>query len=246
MIRTVQGIILRRREATESSLILTVFSDRAGKLDLLAKGARRSKSHFLGRLELFSLCHLTYYDNPRRGLNILSECELIDPFLHLRSDYSSFVTACYFAALVETGTGLASKARAVFDLLKGAFRHLASLPQPAAAERYFELHLLSLLGYDLQMHVCVCCRKKDLRLRFFSARAGGMVCDGCRGAHPGALPVSPGTLSTLRYLKAAPIRSLTRIALTAQQLSEMEKLLRRAIVFHLECEPHSLRATPVP
>jgi len=246
MIRTVQGIILHRREVTESSLILTVFSDGAGKLDLLAKGARRSTSHFLGHLELFSLCHLTYYDNPRRGLNILSECEVIDPLLHLRSTFSSFVTACYFAGLVEMGTGLASSARAVFELLKGALCHLASLPDPAAVERYFELHLLSLLGYALQMRVCVCCRKKERRLRFFSAHAGGMVCDGCRGGHPGALPISQGTLSTLRYLRATPIRSLARIALTAQQLSEIEKILRRAIVFYLECEPHSLRMTSVP
>lgn len=245
MIRTVQGIILHRREVTESSLILTVFSDGAGKLDLLAKGARRSTSRFLGHLELFSRCHLTYYENPRRGTNILSECEVIDPLLHLRSNFSSFVTACYFAELVEMGTGLASSARAVFDLLRGALSHLASLPAPALLERYFELHLLSLLGYALQMSVCVCCRKKERRPRFFSARAGGMVCDACRGRHSGALPISPGTLSTMRYLKATPIQSLARIALTAHQSSEMEGILRRAIIFYLECEPHSLRTASV-
>ncbi|MCX6338677.1 MAG: DNA repair protein RecO [Candidatus Aureabacteria bacterium] len=246
MIRTVQGIILHRREVTESSLILTVFSDVAGKLDLLAKGARRSTSRFLGHLELFSLCSLTYYENLRRGINILSECDVIDPLLHLRADFSAFMAACYFAELVGMGTGLASSARTVFDLLKGAFSHLASLPDPSLLERYFELHLLSLLGYSLQVSVCVCCRKKERRPRFFSARAGGMVCDDCRGRHPGAMPISQGTLSTMRYLKARPIRSLPRVALTAQQSSELEEILRRAIVFYLEREPRSLRTTSVP
>jgi hypothetical protein len=57
------------------------------------------------------------------------------------------------------------------------------------------------------------------------------------------MPVSQGTLSTMRYLKAAPIRSLAQVALTARQSAEMEMMLRRAIVFYLECEPRSLRAT---
>ena len=246
MIRTAHAIILRRREATESSLILTVFSDRAGKLDLLAKGARRRKSPFLGHLELFSLCHITYYDNPRRGINILSDCEVIDPLLHLRSAYPPFVTACHFAELVEAGTGLASRAHPVFDLLKEALLRLADPADAALLERYFEIQLLSLLGYALQMSVCVCCRRKERRPGFFSASAGGMVCESCHSAHSGAMAVSQGTLSTMRYLKAAPIRSLARVALTAQQSLEMEKMLRRAIVFYLEHEPRALRANVEP
>jgi len=242
MIRTVHAIILRRREATESSLILTVFSDSAGKLDLLAKGARRKKSPFLGHLELFSLCHVTYYDNPRRGINILSDCEVIDPLLHLRSDYSAFVTACHFAELVAAGTGLASHARPVFNLLKETLRLLADPSSPLPLERYFEIHLLSLLGYALQMDGCVCCRKEEKRSSCFSARAGGTVCHVCREKHPDAMLVSQGTLSTMRYLKATSVRSLARIALTAQQSAEMERILRRAIAFYLECEPRSLRA----
>jgi hypothetical protein len=49
----------------------------------------------------------------------------------------------------------------------------------------------------------------------------------------------------MRYLKATPIQSLARIALTAHQSSEMEGILRRAIIFYLECEPHSLRTASV-
>lgn len=246
MIRSAHAIILRRREATESSLILTVFSDRAGKLDLLAKGARRKKSPLLGHLELFSLCHLTYYDNPRRGFNILSDCEVIDPLLHLRSAYAPFVTACHFAELVEAGTGLASHSRPVFDLLKEALRRLADPPAARLLERYFEIQLLSLLGYSLQMGACVCCRRQERRPNRFSARAGGSVCDACRGKYPDAIPVSQGTLSTMRYIKTTPIRSLARVALTARQSSEMEKVLRRAIAFYLECEPRALRANVKP
>lgn len=245
MIRTVHAIILRRREATESSLILTVFSDRAGKLDLLAKGARRRKSPFLGRLELFSLCHITYYDNPRRGINILSDCEVIDPLLHLRTDYTAFVTACHFAELVQAGTGLASHARPVFDLLKETLRRLAGPPSPLPLERYFEIHLLSLLGYSLQMSGCVSCRNEKKRSNCFSAHAGGMVCDSCRGKYMDAMLVSQGALSTMRYLKATPVRSLARVALTAQQSAELEGMLRRAIVFYFECEPRSLHVATV-
>jgi len=237
MIHTVQGFILRRREITESSLVLTVFTDRSGKLSLLAKGARRKKSPFLGRAELFSLCHFTYYESRRRGLNILSECEIISPFAELRENYSHFLTTCSLARLVDIGTGSAHRVQGIFDILKEVLVILPTFPDPDLLKRYFELHLLSLLGYSIRWNTCARCEGGGLRLRNFSASAGGMVCAACAGRHRDPIAVSAGARAILRSLESSTVSLIARIKVDPMQAVEVEAILQRALAFYLECNP---------
>ena len=52
-LETTAAILLRRIKLTESSLIVTWFTEAHGKLKTVAKGARRPRSPFAGRLDLF-------------------------------------------------------------------------------------------------------------------------------------------------------------------------------------------------
>ena len=48
-----EGIVLRRQPVTESSLLVTWYTREFGKLKTLAKGARRVKGPFQGKIDLF-------------------------------------------------------------------------------------------------------------------------------------------------------------------------------------------------
>lgn len=239
MIRTVRAFILHRREVTESSLILTVFSDRSGKLALIAKGALREKSPFRGRLELFSLASITYYENRRRGLNILSDCAVIDPHAALRSSFHSFMAACFLAELVDMGTGIGAPSEGVYELLAESFSALPSFPDTEILKRRFELRLLSLLGYGLRLDSCLGCRRTDRPLHYFSDAAGGMLCNACSGRYRSVIGISAGTLAAFRYLAGNPIRATLRVKLDQTQASEAKEMLRRAILFYLERQPRT-------
>ncbi|MEI6634326.1 MAG: DNA repair protein RecO [Chlamydiota bacterium] len=241
MIHSVKGIILHRREITESSLILTAFTDRAGKLSLLAKGARRRRSPFLGRVELFTRCALTYYDSPRRGLNILSECDPIDAFAPLRTDLSRFALACCFAELVEMGTGLAAKSAGVFELLGEALSAACAGAVPGLVRSCFEIRLLSLLGYSLRLDACASCHSGTGVQRTFSAAAGGVVCARCAPQFRDGLGVTPGTVAFLRRLRAIRPNAEFRVKPDARQAAEASEMLRRAIVFYLDAQPRTVR-----
>lgn len=208
-----------------------------GKLNLLAKGARRKKSPFLGRVELFTRCALTYYENSRRGLNILSECDLVSPFAGLRTSVERFTSACYFARLVDSATRSGQAVRGIFELLDGAFGALDSSPDASLLARYFELRLLSLLGYSLRLDACARCARNTLPLHFFSAGGGGMICRTCGAMVGGAVAVSPGTLALTRSLAAAPLELVARIAMGRAQSRELKEILHRALRYHLEFEP---------
>ncbi|MCX6358088.1 MAG: DNA repair protein RecO [Candidatus Aureabacteria bacterium] len=236
MIRSAQGVILRSREVTETSLALTVVTDRAGRLSLLAKGARRKRSPFLGRVELFSRCHLTYYDNPRRGVNILSECEIINPFAAIREQYGLFTAACYFAELVENVTLPESAAGGVFDLLCETLEILPAFPDPLLLRRYFELGMLTHTGFSLRLDACVRCAAHK-GLCFFSDAAGGALCAACGKDRPRALRISPGALALLKTLQASPLALAARLSVPGRQAAELRDVLGRAILFHFDRLP---------
>ncbi len=241
MIHSVRGIILHRREATESSLILTAFSDRAGRISLLAKGARRRKSPFLGRVELFTRCALTYYESPRRGLNVLSECEVLDAFAPLRGDFSRFSIACRMAELVEIGTGRAARSAAIYGLLGDALGAACGDADPALLLACFEARLLTLLGYALRLDACATCHGTTGARRVFSAAAGGMVCWRCAPRHADGFAVTPGAAAFLRRLRSTPPAGGFRVKPNPQQAAEASEMLRRAIVFYLESRPRAGR-----
>ena len=101
---TLHAILLRRTRFSETSLIVSWFSQEQGKLKTVAKGALRSKSGFAGKLDLFFQCELSISWSRRSELHSLREVVLIEPFAGIRSDYRNTLAAGYFLELVEETT----------------------------------------------------------------------------------------------------------------------------------------------
>jgi DNA repair protein RecO (recombination protein O) len=146
MIETATGLILRTRPLTETSLIIQWLTLGQGRLSTVAKGARRSKSPFRGKLDLFYLAEFSFQRSRRSELHTLREVGLRETHSILRQDLACLQQASYCAALVEIATETETPLPEVFELLRG---FLALLPQRGAQPQNvpaFELKLLNLLG----------------------------------------------------------------------------------------------------
>ena len=75
---TTPAILLRRIKLTESSLIVTWFTEAHGKLKTVAKGARRPRSPFAGRRDLLYLAERTYSRSRQSELHGLREVAVRD------------------------------------------------------------------------------------------------------------------------------------------------------------------------
>src|SRR3989344_8334314 len=87
-------IVLSRRNYGEADRILTVYSRHYGKLKLLAKGVRKPKSKKRGHIEVFS--RLRFSASKGKGIDIITEAELIEPYDFLRRDLRKTSLAYYF------------------------------------------------------------------------------------------------------------------------------------------------------
>src|SRR5439155_1805720 len=93
---TTGAILLRRPLLTDTRLIVTWLTEKEGKLKTVAKGARRPKSWFAGKLDLFFHAEISFAHSKKSDLHILREVVLGEPFEGLRENYRRTQLAAYF------------------------------------------------------------------------------------------------------------------------------------------------------
>jgi DNA repair protein RecO (recombination protein O) len=146
MTETATGLVFRTRLLTETSLIVQWLTPGSGRLATVAKGARRAKSPFRGKLDLFYLADFSFSRSSRSELHTLREVSLRETHSGLRKDLGLLQQASYCAALVERATETDTPLPQVFDLMVGLLRHLLSRPPQPQTVFSFELKMLAELG----------------------------------------------------------------------------------------------------
>jgi DNA repair protein RecO (recombination protein O) len=145
-LETTPAILLRKTKLTETSLIVTWFTEAHGKIKTVAKGARQPKSRFAGVLDLFYDCEIQFARSRKSELHILREVVLRNPHEGLRVDYARVALAAYFVELIELVTETDHPVPELHDLLERALSHLNEKPASLRALLHFESELARLLG----------------------------------------------------------------------------------------------------
>jgi DNA repair protein RecO (recombination protein O) len=148
MVETAAGLVLRTRLLTETSLIVHWLSPACGRVATVAKGARRPKSPFQGKLDLFYLADFSFSRSRRSDLHTLREVSLRETHPALRRELGWLRQACYAAALLEQATEPETPLPAPFDLIQGFLRALPHSPPHPLPVFAFELKLLRELGLE--------------------------------------------------------------------------------------------------
>jgi DNA repair protein RecO (recombination protein O) len=146
MTESTTGLILRTRPLTDTSLIVHWLTPDLGRLATVAKGARRPKSPFAGKLDLFYLAQFSFQRSPRSELHQLREVSLLQTHAAIRRDLAALEQASYCAALVEQTTESDTPVTDIFPLMAGLLKHLSAAPPQPQTVPAFELKLLGALG----------------------------------------------------------------------------------------------------
>ena len=253
-----EAIVLRSMDLGEADRVLTILTPRTGKLKVVAKGVRRTRSRLGGGLEPMSDVHLVLAVG--RTFDVITSASLEDPHLGLREDLHSTAAAWYVAELADRFCEERADAHAAFILLAQALSALdvpADLVSRDVVARWFELHLLDVTGFRPELTRCIEC---DAAIEpggnAFSPVAGGVLCGAGGHATLAARPVSDDSLKVLRHLQRSQLVDVLRLRLGTAVERELERLLHATISAVLERELRSrdfleevearARAVPVP
>lgn len=112
----------------------------------MAKGARRPKSPFGGKLDLFFETEIQIARSRKSTLHTLTEVVVRNPFVGIRSNYLRTQTAAYFVELVEICTERDHHEPELFSLLRRAFGYLDANDPNLRAVSHFEAELARIAG----------------------------------------------------------------------------------------------------
>jgi DNA repair protein RecO (recombination protein O) len=220
-----RGVVLRTHKLGEADRIVTFLSRDHGKVRAVAKGVRKTKSRFGGRLEPPTHVSLLLYQG--RELDIVTQAETIDHFGALRDDYDRLSRA---VSMLEAADQLGLEREPnprLYQMLVGALRTLATRDAPLVVAAFF-LKLLDLEGYRPQVEACVACGT-DSGLVAWAIEEGGLRCS----AHRQGSAISPEAVAVVQRVLGGRLNDA--LAEPASPVTaEVDHLVVKALEHHLE------------
>src|SRR5882672_314913 len=142
-----RAIVLKQVEFSESSCVVTLFTEDFGKVGALAKGARRPKSAFEGALDLLGLCRIVFLRKSSDALDLLTEAKLERRFRPPGGNLSNLYAAYYVAELLNDLTDDYDPHLELFDAADQTLLALREVRAAGTVLLRFELTALRVLGH---------------------------------------------------------------------------------------------------
>lgn len=183
----IEAIVLRSIRYGDADRILHLYSKTRGRIGAIAKGARRPKSRFGGRLEPFFRLDLVLHEG-RGDLLTVTNAATVDGYPRLRASGPALTAAARACDAVLRLLDSPEPNPAAYNLL---CRYLALLDDPAVERGEgletalsFRLKLALAAGFAPELAACAHCGDAE-HLSGFSGAAGGVVCSSCEaGSFP--------------------------------------------------------------
>jgi DNA repair protein RecO (recombination protein O) len=223
-----EAIVLRSLRYGEADRILHVYTPQRGRVSAIAKGVRRARSRFGGRLEPFFRLQLDLHEG-RGELLTVTGAQTVEAYPRLRSDARALDAAARacdaVGRLFETGEPHPN----VFNLL---CRRLSLLDNGAGAASgradalAFRLKLMLAAGLAPQLGACAGCGERE-HLVGFSGASGGVICGACEAV---SFPLDP---DAYRFMTEALGQSLADVPSAPEQaLGQVERAISETLEHH--------------
>lgn len=206
-----EAFVLRTQELGDADLIVTLFAEQCGKVRGVARGARKSRRRFGGRLEPLTHVRATWIEKTGRELHRIDSLDLLRSYAEMQSDPGRQAACAVVAEITETFAHEGQPDPAAFRLLSAVLESLHGGANTWIIARYFEFWTLYVHGLLPDLLHCASC---DKELRAGSAlwvvEGLGTCCVSCAAsANATSMRLSPGQRAFLREVRRAAPQDVT-------------------------------------
>ncbi len=240
------AILLRRIDFGDYDLILSLFTLHEGKVSLIAKSAKKSFKRFSGVLELFSVLQAVWSTGKHKGMPVLQEASLVEPFLGIRVDVKKTAYASYWGELINEWLEEGIIQAELFHLFTYVLKELdQGRTEEAVLSVLFQMRFISMSGFSPNLTHCCICRTEIEKIEqnriAFDFGKGGLICNRCDSASRRRSTLSKGTIKQLLWINKGELSRAERIRFTPQALQEALIMLEGFVPYHLGKKPKSLK-----
>ncbi len=230
------GVVLRTMRLGEADRIVTFLTSGRGKVRAVAKGVRKTRSRFGGRLEPTTHVSLLLYEG--RELDVVTQAETLEQFRAVREDLDRLAKATVLLEATDQVAQERHPSSRLYSMLLGALRALSAADGPLLVPAFF-LKLLALEGFHPVLDSCAGCGSGS-ELVAFDVAEGGALCRSCAG-RLSALALSAEGLALVRRVLGGDLAACLREP-ASRSTAEVDRLATRALEHHLERRVRSVGA----
>lgn len=175
----INGLVIQEKEIGDNDKLLTVLSERYGKLFVIGKGVKSIKNRHM------HCCHLLSYVsfNLRRKGNYyyITESDLLENFFEVRNDLTKLSLASYVCDIVNhlawEGTTEDSLLRLTLNTLFAISKEKQPLELIRAA---FQMKALAEAGMYPDLSACSACESEEIVGGYLDLVDGVIICNNCK------------------------------------------------------------------
>lgn len=236
----VEAVVIGRREFREADRIVTLFSRELGKLQVIAKGARKPTARSGPALEYFARGR--YMLARGRDLDVVTSAELLERPVQLEDNLTRLAYASHMAELTSRLAQEGQELPVLYDLLVKSLRALGQSPDDIATVRGFEIAALAQVGYQLDLWRCAQCQSElQAEVNFLGLRTSGVLCGNCRASDGRTLAISVNAQKYLRLLGRQGQEAGRQVSIDQTLAVELERVMASYVSSVLERDLTSLR-----
>ena len=220
------GVIVRTHKLGEADRILSIITENNGKVRAVAKGVRKTRSRFGGRLELLRHLDLQFYKG-RGDLDIVTQAETRDHWPDISNDLERLGKALTIAEAADQIGQDRQPDQGLYHMLCGGLETL-HVADPVLIVPAFMLKLLAHEGVAPALNECVIGGETS-GLEFFDPGTGGVTC----ATHQRGRPISSSALELMRATLGGALATVLEVQ-QAPHTDEVSALVHRLWEYHIE------------
>lgn len=231
MLITTNAIVLKRKKLQDNDVLVTLFTDKVGRIKAIAKGAKSGRSGMAAATQPFVFGEFVI--SMEKDWHKIRSVEILDPYAKYHEDLDLLTYGSYTAELMN------------FLLPEGVVNHkafvtavdvldvLAVNPNKRETIRLaFEIKMMLYSGYGIQIHKCLGCGAENREFLWFSIENGGIICDKCKENDETVWQVGKTLPKIIDYMQRTPLKTIAGIEINKVYLAKLSQLLKQYMKIH--------------
>ncbi len=232
---TTNALVLRETNYKESDKMLTLLTEKEGKLAVSARGCRKKGSPIASACQMLAWGEFTLYEyNGRWAVKETASERLFDG---VRTDLEKISLASYLAEVAEALAEEGQPDPGLLAVTLNSLHALDKLNYPLAqVKTAFEWRSIALAGYEPQIARCGVCGREQPRQPHIHLGEGAVHCGPCRDrlGEGVSMPLTPGALAALRHIVWGPRGRLLSFRLDGEGLQKLSDASEAYLMTRLE------------
>ncbi len=228
--------MIRSTEYGEGNVIISLYTGEYGKVGVMVRGAKKSKSRHAAVTQLYTYGEYVYYKGNNSSLGTLNHADLINAYQRVRSELLSSAYAAYFAELVDRLVQDGEASAGIFHQLQAALEALNESKDPQVVAHLLEMKLFQHAGIAPVLNACVSCGREghERESAAWSAALGGLLCDQCGFGALDRTAIPAAVLKCMRLFERTDLRRLGAVQLKPQTKKALKQVIRAWMDTHAD------------